>query len=88
MTAYVIRRVLWIFPVLWAIATVTFFLMHAVPGGPFDQERELPPPVRANLERKYGLTLPRAVRRTKRTGAGDPASPQDQRPVTTIIRTA
>jgi oligopeptide transport system permease protein len=38
--------------------TITFFLMHAVPGGPFDRDRELPPAVRANLERKYGLDKP------------------------------
>jgi oligopeptide transport system permease protein len=90
MTAYVIRRVLWIFPVLWAIATVTFFLMHAVPGGPFDQERELPPPVRANLERKYGLddSLPQQyVTYMKNLVQGDLGiSMRDQRPVTTIIR--
>ena len=35
MTGYVIRRILWIIPVLWAVATITFFLMHAVPGGPY-----------------------------------------------------
>ena len=90
MTAYVIRRVLWIFPVLWAIATVTFFLMHAVPGGPFDQERELPPPVRANLERKYGLDQPlgeQYVTYMKNLVKGDLGiSMRDQRPVTTIIR--
>src|SRR3990170_4775406 len=58
MTAYVIRRFLWIFPVLWAVATVTFFLMHAVPGGPFDRERELPPSVVENLNKKYNLDKP------------------------------
>jgi oligopeptide transport system permease protein len=57
-TGFVIRRILWTIPVLWAIATITFFLMHAVPGGPFDRDRELPPAVRANLERKYGLDKP------------------------------
>jgi ABC-type microcin C transport system permease subunit YejB len=41
MTLYIIRRVLMLVPLLWAIATVTFFLMHAVPGGPFDQEKPL-----------------------------------------------
>lgn len=90
MTAYIIRRVLWILPVLWAIATVTFFLMHAVPGGPFDRERELPPPVRANLERKYGLddSLPQQyVNYMKNLMQGDLGiSMRDQRPVTTVIR--
>jgi len=36
MTGYIIRRVLWIFPVLWAITLITFVLMHNVPGGPFE----------------------------------------------------
>src|SRR5262245_61353813 len=55
MTAYIIRRLLVIIPLLWAIATITFFLMHAVPGGPFDNEKPLPPATVANLERKYNL---------------------------------
>ena len=90
MTGYVIRRVLWAFPVLWAIVTITFFLMHAVPGGPFDRERELPPAVRANLERKYGLdeSLPQQyVTYLKNLVQGDlGVSMRDQRPVTTIIK--
>ncbi len=58
MTGYVIRRVLWMIPLLWAVATVTFFLMHAVEGGPFDREKELPPNVLANLEKKYNVDNP------------------------------
>src|SRR2546428_1100942 len=58
MTGYVIRRILWIIPVLWAVATITFFLMHAVPGGPFDQEKRVPPAVLANLNAKYNLDKP------------------------------
>jgi len=55
MTAYIVRRLLVMVPLLWAIATITFFLMHAVPGGPFDNEKPLPPATVANLERKYNL---------------------------------
>lgn len=58
MTGYIIRRVLWMIPLLWAVATVTFFLMHAVEGGPFDREKELPPNVLANLEKKYNVDNP------------------------------
>src|SRR5262245_49176811 len=58
MTAFIIRRILWTIPVLWAVATITFFLMHAVPGGPFDRERPLPPAVQANLDKKYNLDKP------------------------------
>lgn len=90
MTAYVLRRVLWTIPVLWAIATITFFLMHSVPGGPFDRERELPPTVRANLERKYGLDKPLFTQYTtyiKNLAQGDlGVSTESQRPVTKIIR--
>ena len=90
MTGYVIRRVLWTIPVLWAIATVTFFLMHAVPGGPFDRDKELPPPVRQNLERRYGLDDPLPVQYVnflKNLVQGDLGiSLKNQRPVTTIIR--
>ncbi len=90
MLAYVIRRVLWTIPVLWAIVTITFFLMHSVPGGPFDRDRELPPSVRANLERKYGLDQPLFEQYTtylRNLLQGDlGVSMKDQRPVTTIIR--
>ncbi len=57
MAGYTIRRVLSFIPLLWAVATVTFFLMHAVPGGPFDRDdnRPLPQNTRENLEKKYDL---------------------------------
>src|SRR5581483_5732684 len=58
MTAYVIRRVLWVIPVLWAVATITFLLMHAVPGGPFTQDKSLPPAVNEALERSYHFDEP------------------------------
>lgn len=58
MTGYVIRRVLWIIVVIWAIITITFVLMHNVEGGPFSRERELPPNVIAALNHKYGLDKP------------------------------
>jgi oligopeptide transport system permease protein len=56
MAGYIIRRVLVMVPLLWAVATLTFFLMHAVPGGPFDREKELPPATKAALENKYHLS--------------------------------
>lgn len=60
MTKYIIRRLLWAIPVLFAVAAVTFFLAHALPGGPFDfaGDRSLPPSVVKNLERKYHLDWP------------------------------
>jgi oligopeptide transport system permease protein len=38
--------------------TVTFFLMHAIPGGPFTAEKNLPPAVKANIEARYKLNDP------------------------------
>ena len=58
MTGYIIRRVLWLIPVLWAVATITFILMHAVPGGPFTQEKAVPPAIMEALNRRYSLDEP------------------------------
>jgi oligopeptide transport system permease protein len=58
MTGYVIRRILWLIPVLWAVATITFILMHAVPGGPFTQDKRLPPQIVEALNRRYNLDQP------------------------------
>ena len=59
MAAYVFRRVLWTIPVLFAIATITFGLMHLVPGGPWDRGgKQLPPGVEDRLNREYGLDKP------------------------------
>jgi oligopeptide transport system permease protein len=58
MTAYIIRRVLWMIPVLWAVATITFFMMHAVPGGPFTSEKDVPESVLQALNRRYDLDKP------------------------------
>lgn len=43
---------------VWVVATATFFLMRAVPGGPFDREKPLPEPVRENLAARYRLDRP------------------------------
>lgn len=58
MFKYTLRRLLWMVPVLLAVATITFALMHLVPGGPWDREKTLAPQVVANLNQKYGLDLP------------------------------
>ncbi len=58
MQRYLIRRVLWLFPVLIFISLITFVLMHSVPGGPWDRDKKLAPQVVENLNRKYGLDKP------------------------------
>ena len=58
MGRYIVRRVLWMIPVLFFISIVTFALAHAVPGGPFDREKPLPAEIVANLNKHYGLDQP------------------------------
>ncbi|MEK6683920.1 MAG: ABC transporter permease [Nitrospirota bacterium] len=58
MIRFVVQRLAWGVPVLWLVATVTFGLMHLVPGGPFDQEKRLPPEIKANIDAKYHLDQP------------------------------
>ena len=45
MAKYILRRLLYFVPTLLAIYAVAFLLMHAAPGNPFRQERDLPPEV-------------------------------------------
>ena len=58
MLVFFLRRVLLGIPVLVAVATLTFLIMHWVPGGPFDSEKILPPEIIANIEAKYHLDEP------------------------------
>ena len=58
MTRYFFTRLAGAIPTLFIIVTITFFLMRAAPGGPFDQEQALAPEIKANLERAYGLDRP------------------------------
>ena len=58
MARFIVRRLLWMFVVLFVVSFVTFFLMHQVPGGPFDREKALPPEILANLNQRYHLDWP------------------------------
>lgn len=58
MLNYALRRILTIIPTLFAIITLTFFLMRIAPGGPFDEERPLAPSVLENIRASYGLDKP------------------------------
>lgn len=55
MIAYVIKRLFEGVFVIFLIATMTFILLRALPGGPFDSEKPLPPEIKANIEAKYNL---------------------------------
>jgi ABC-type dipeptide/oligopeptide/nickel transport system permease component len=60
MTKFIVRRLLWMALVLFVVSLITFGLMNAIPGGPFDSagERPLPPEIIANIEARYGLNDP------------------------------
>lgn len=58
-TAFIIRRVLALVPTLLLIYTITFFLMHSTPGGPWDTgEKPIPADVQERLKAAYGLDKP------------------------------
>ena len=61
MLAYVLKRLLGAVPTLAVIVVLAFLLMRLAPGGPFDEEQAIPPEIRANLERAYGLDQPAHV---------------------------
>jgi len=61
MLGYATRRILQAIPTLLLIVAAAFFLMRAAPGGPFDDERALPPEIEANLQAAYGLDQPVTV---------------------------
>jgi oligopeptide transport system permease protein len=61
MGKFVIRRMLWMIPVLFTITLVTFLFMHAAPGGPWDRDpgrRQVDPSTQEMLNRRYGLDKP------------------------------
>lgn len=55
---YVLKRVALSLLSIWIVITVTFFVMRAVPGGPFVGEKATTPAAQAALEAKYGLDKP------------------------------
>lgn len=61
MSTYIIRRILWQIPVLFAVGLLTFSIARATPGGPFDTDpnrRQLSPRVEQILRERFGLDLP------------------------------
>ncbi len=55
---YILKRIGLAILTVWVVITLTFFVMHAVPGGPFMSEKAVTPEVQAALEAKYGLDKP------------------------------
>ena len=58
MLLFILKRVLQAIPVLLLVATVTFFMVRAAPGGPFDKDRAIPPEVLTQLNKRYHLDDP------------------------------
>src|SRR5258705_6424341 len=58
MPKLIARRILETIPVLFLVATITFFMMKAVPGGPLDTEKNIPQEIKVQIEAFYGLDQP------------------------------
>jgi dipeptide transport system permease protein len=59
--SYIIKRIAAMFVTLWLIVTATFFLMHSVPGSPFNEERTTNETIQQNLESYFHLDKPLLV---------------------------
>ena len=55
---YILKRVGLAIMTVWIVITITFFVMHAVPGGPFLGEKAVSETAKKALEAKYGLDKP------------------------------
>ncbi|MGZ9226042.1 MAG: ABC transporter permease [Anaerolineales bacterium] len=61
MFTYLVRRLLWLLPVLFTVALITFTLMHTAPGGPWDRDpnmRQVDAATQRVLNAHYGLDKP------------------------------
>ena len=61
MFRFIARRLLWLIPVLFTVTLVTFLLMHAAPGGPWDRDpgrRQIDAATQAKLDHQFGLDKP------------------------------
>lgn len=58
MAKYYIKRIITAILTILIIASITFFMMHAIPGGPFTREKEIPQAIQDILNQKYHLDDP------------------------------
>lgn len=61
MISLILRRLATAIPVLLAVITLTFFMVHSAPGGPFDEEKAVSPEVLIKLNERYNLNEPLMV---------------------------
>ncbi len=57
---FLAKRLFWMAATLWVVFTVSFFLMRSIPGGPYSNERNLPPEIERKFMEKFGLDKPLA----------------------------
>lgn len=75
MISYIVRRLLWMIPTLFFVALITFMLMHAAPGGPWDRDlsaRQVDPRTQELLNKEFGLDKPLFIN----TEGGNPLDSQ------------
>lgn len=58
---FLFKRIAMGFVTLWLVITITFFLLHSLPGDPFQSEKAIPPKIKENLMAKYHLDKPLGV---------------------------
>ncbi|MGV8981351.1 ABC transporter permease [Clostridium sp.] len=69
MFKFILKRLGYMLVTLWIVATITFMLIHAIPGDPLaGMARKLPEQIRANFMAKYGLDKPVIVQYGKFMG--------------------
>lgn len=61
---YILKRLLLAVLTVWVVITITFFVMRAIPGGPFLGEKAITPAAQAALEAKYGMDKPLIIQYT------------------------
>jgi oligopeptide transport system permease protein len=91
MIRFILYRLVWLAMTMWVVFTVTFALIRAVPGGPFDSEKPVPPEVRRTLEARYDRDKTIPVQywlELKRLARGDLGYPMriGDYPVSEIVR--
>lgn len=52
MLKYIVKRTFTGLITLWLVITITFFLLHKLPGDPFESEKAIPPQIKASLMTK------------------------------------
>ncbi len=58
MFTFIFKRILQAIPVLFIVATLTFFMIRLAPGGPFSTDKNVSPEVMTNINKHYGLDKP------------------------------